>query len=118
VKALEQLLTYRSHINDFAGPWVDDSLGGSDSLEDGLRRLVIPSEAAEEAITECSLVDSCATEELCLVSAEDCPGKCQNAGAVVREESSMRPDPLYLSSETESASCRYGNPRASSQPKQ
>jgi hypothetical protein len=45
--ALKQLLTYRSHVNDLAGLWVDDNLAGGDSLEDGLRRLVV---SAEEAV--------------------------------------------------------------------
>jgi hypothetical protein len=64
-KALMQLLTYRSHVNDLAGPWVDDNLAGGDSLEDRLRRLVVPAEetAVKEPITESSLVDSCAPEE-------------------------------------------------------
>jgi hypothetical protein len=36
--ALKQLRTYRSHVNDFAGLWVDDNLAGGTSLEDRLRQ--------------------------------------------------------------------------------
>jgi hypothetical protein len=68
----EGFLTYRCHVDELAGVWVDNNLAGGDSLEDDLLRLVVPAEeaVAKEPISESSLVDSCATEEI--VSAEGC----------------------------------------------
>jgi hypothetical protein len=80
-----QLLTYRCYVNDFADVWVDDSLAGGNSLENGLRRLVVPAEetAAKEPITESSLVDRCATEDL---QQRKAVRKCQIVGAIEQLE--------------------------------